>query len=205
MRAGSSEAAGVWSTPRVPQLTREWAFSACSVCNASRLQPGRMLAVPASEEVLINAEHLWADRSAPLSLSTPKEILKPALHGGASDSLPLAQAAAADPVPMLQVNTAAERFGGPFVRQNAREALPETAPALPTLPFSAFQFQNRMPGSPAFVPRLPKAPILYPQADAAAVRAGYRPDLEPAGLIVQLQRTQFPDGDHSIIDQKPKR
>lgn len=112
----------------------------------------------------------------------PEKILEPALDSSAAPPLPLAQPTAADSVPVIPRDATAERFGGTLTGQNPGEALPKAAPAIPALPFPAFQFQTRMPRSQALVPRLPKPAVLYPQADTPALRARYRsamPDRYP--------------------------
>jgi hypothetical protein len=74
-------------------------------------------------------------------------------------------------------NAAAERLGGALARQDAREALPKRAAAIPAPELARLQFQHAMPQSPTLVPRLPDAFIFDAQTAAVAVRAGFRPGM----------------------------
>src|SRR5262249_7631168 len=85
------------------------------------------VAVAASEEMLIDAEHLRAWLGAALGGAQAEEILKPAFHCGAADPFPLPQPATADAVEMLPRYAAPERLAGTPARQNPWKSLPEGA------------------------------------------------------------------------------
>ena len=116
------------------------------------------------------------------SAATRARVAKPAFHRGACDPFPLPQAAAADAVEVLLANAAAERFGGPHARQDARKALPETAFAARAEPLPRLQFQLALPHAPAFVPRPANPPVLHSQFGAAAMRTQNRPRVNRARM-----------------------
>src|SRR5579871_198515 len=135
---------------------------------------GRVALFP-REEMFVDAQHNRAVGALSLTVAQLQEVLKPTLHGGAADSFPLTQAAAADAVPMFKRHAAPERFAGSFARPDAGEALPEGALAIFAAELARFQFQQHMPHSPAFVAQPANAATLPPQPRAPAVRALDRP------------------------------
>src|SRR5579871_876392 len=136
---------------------------------------GRGIAVPAGEEVFVDAQNLRAQTAGAFSRQQTQIPEKPALHGRTGDPLALPQAAPADAIEMLLANAAPERLGRAQPRLNPRKALPEAAAAGPAQPLARFQFQHAMPNSPAFMPRTAGAPVLRPQLLLAAMRAANLP------------------------------
>ena len=124
--------------------------------------------------MLIDAEDPWARGVAPLAQLPLQEILEPALDGGSADVFSPPQAAAVDTIIMGHRHASSEWLGGSFTRQNARESFPEGALAILALELARLQFQDAMPQSPTFVPRLTPALVLASQATAVAMRAGFR-------------------------------
>ena len=130
-----------------------------------------------NDGVLVDTEHLWALGAAALGRLALEEILKPALDSGAADPFPPAQTAAADPIPVSEKHTPPERLSGPLPWQDARKSLPETAPAVPAQPFTAFQLEHAMSQAPTLMPQPARPPALASQPASTAVRAQYRPTI----------------------------
>src|SRR5258706_13200041 len=105
------------------------------------VQQGGGVALAPGKEMLINAQNSRAASTAAFRKLAQQKIVEPAFHGGAADGFPLAQATAADAVPMFDKHAPPERLGGPFARLNAREALPERASARLAVKFPTLQPQ----------------------------------------------------------------
>ena len=99
------------------------------------------VALPAGEEVFVNAQNTRTTGRVPLPELAAESVAEMALHRGCSDAFSAAQPAAVDAVQMLLEDHLAEGFAGSLARQDPRQRLAETAPALPALPLAGFQPQ----------------------------------------------------------------
>lgn len=128
----------------------------------SEIAEGSGVAVLPTEEVLVDAEDLRTLGTGPFSSQLSQPGAEPALNGGAGNSLPFRQAAAADAIEMLLANRAAERLTGAHPGQYARKTLPESALAGETPPLAGLQHDHTAPHSPAFMARPAKPQIFDP-------------------------------------------
>ena len=77
---------------------------------------GSREALAAAEEMLVDAEYARAYGVGALGHHTTQAVLKPTLHGRRTDPLPLADAAAANAVPVVEKDLPAQRLAGPRSR-----------------------------------------------------------------------------------------
>src|SRR5579862_1725584 len=148
-----------------PGFQRRFAAPGHHVVNAviPQIAEGGGVTQLAREEVLVDSQNGWTHRTGPFCGKAAQIVAEPAFHSGAGEALALPQPAAADAIVVLLTNAAPEWFAGSQPRQNAGEALPETAFAAQTSPLPAFQLQPAVPHSPAFMARSPQPPILQPK------------------------------------------
>src|SRR6185312_3872285 len=96
------------------------------------------ISVPAREEVLVNTQDLRAGAAAAFPGQQLQIPLKPALNGGARQTLAFGEATAADAVEMLLTHATPKRLGRAQARLNPRKPLPEAAAAGPAQPLARF-------------------------------------------------------------------
>src|SRR5208283_6027032 len=109
-----------------------------------------------------------------LALEPAPEV---AFHGGRSDALPAAQAAAVDAVQVLLIDSFLERLAGPLAGQDAGQRLAGVTPAAEAFRFGDLDLQETMAEPPVLVADRPAHPALAAQSAGAAMRAGSRPDI----------------------------
>lgn len=117
----------------------------------SEVAEGGSVAVPAGEEMLIDAEHGRTNGIAPLIEGQLEKAQKPALHGRAGDAFALGQTAAADAVKVPAVDAFAIGLCSAMAGLDTRKALPEPAATAETLELPGNQFKHGGTFTPVLV------------------------------------------------------
>lgn len=129
------------------------------------------IAVLAREEVLVNAQNLWAHRVSALGIQAPQEVLAIALDGGTADVFASGHAAAVHTVPVVAEHFLPKRFAGPLPRQHSGKAFPKLLAAAIALPAMAVQPQPNPAYRPTDMAQQAFYPALITQPLALAARA----------------------------------
>ena len=138
-----------------------------------QIAEGGGIALATGEEVLIDAQDLWARGAGQFRCFSGKEVLEMPLHGGGADAFALAQTTAADPVPVPAEDHFAEGLGGVLAFEQPGKLLTKVSSANPALPFARLQYQFTLPKSPALVPNPALVASFTSQVRALALQARY--------------------------------
>jgi len=133
------------------------------------------VALPAREEVLVDAQNLGAHRRMLLPRSPLEMTQEIPLHGRRANALASAETAPVDPVQVLLVDHLLEAFAGSLARLHARQALAKRAAAIQAAALAHLQVQRATAETPVVMAYFAAAPAFVSQMRSAAVWTRYRP------------------------------
>src|SRR5690242_3263931 len=110
--------------------------------------------------MFVDSQHARARRALPFGHFSFQKVDRPTHHRASGDALARAQSAGVDAVAMPAVHATTVWLGGPLVRENPRETLPESPPTVATPPLPALHLQHTLPHTETVVPRPPQPLIL---------------------------------------------